>query len=52
MMALIFELLSVVNFITASYYWIVDHDDTNRWLFFLLTSIIMQLSASRYEENE
>ena len=52
MMALIYELLSVINFITASYYWIMDHDDTNRWLFFLLSSIIMQLSASRYEETE
>jgi len=52
MMALIFELLSVINFISASYFWIKDHDDTNRWLFFLLTSIIMQLSASRYEETE
>jgi hypothetical protein len=52
MMALIYELIGVINFITASYYWIMNHDDTNHWLFFLLSSIIMMLGAFRYEETE
>ena len=52
MTALIFELIAAINFVAASYYWAVDNSDINHWLFFLLSSVIMYLNASRYEENE
>jgi hypothetical protein len=52
MIALVFEILGAVNFCTAVYYWVMDRNDIMNWLFFLLSSAIMYLNASRYEENE
>lgn len=52
MMALIFEIMGAIDFILAIYFWIMDHNDINHWLPFLLISIIMYLNAMRYEDNE
>lgn len=51
MVALVFELLGLANFIAGLIYWHLDHNDLVHWLFFLLLSVIMYLNAARYDKE-
>lgn len=45
MIPITFAFFGCLNLSLATYYWIVDKDDVNNWLFFLLVSIIMYLNV-------
>lgn len=53
MTALIFEILSGINFIYASYvFFHPNPNNSNEWLFFMLSSVIMCLNAIRYDKDD
>lgn len=52
MIELMFEIAGAIGFLTALFFWLLDHDDIMHWLFFLLGSVIMYINAIRYGKDE
>ena len=50
MASLIFELLGLLDVLTATYFWYNDKSDVFNWSFFLLLSVVMYINAIRYDK--
>jgi len=51
MIAFLFEILGLVNFLLANYYYYVDKISTD-WAFYLLSAIVMYIASLKYDQEQ